>query len=72
MILKGENFNMNIDNIIKRKNKLITSLFFYNIIRTIGKLHFTDKEVSVKKLIKEWAMIILNHTLLLLYYWLLS
>ena len=42
---------MNIDNIIKRKNKLITSLFFYNIIRTIGKLHFTDKEVSVNKLI---------------------
>lgn len=42
---------MNLDNLIKEKKKLITSLFFYNIIRTIGKLHFTDKEVSVNKLI---------------------
>ena len=42
---------MNFDNLIKEKKKLITSLFFYNIIRTIGKLHFTDKEVSANKLI---------------------
>ena len=42
---------MNFDNLIKEKKKLITSLFFYNIIGTISKLHFTDKEVSANKLI---------------------
>ena len=42
---------MNIDNIIKRKNKLITSLFFINFIRDIGKLHFGDEECLPNKLI---------------------